>query len=129
MGRRSLIIAGASFLVAAGAPFPFTAAAQSAPDGATLYRQRCQACHQIVAGKGSQTGPNLYDVVGRKAAAAPVPYTYSAALKKSGLTWTRENLGKYLAAPTKMVPGTKMVIAIPNEAQRTAIIDYLARNK
>ena len=129
MGRPSLIVAGAAVLVAAGVPFQFTAAAQTKPDGGTLYKQRCQACHQITAGKASPTGPNLYGVVNRKAASAPVPFNYSAALKKSGLTWTRANLDKYLTAPTKMVPGTKMVIAMPNATQRAAIIDYLARNK
>jgi cytochrome c len=129
MVRRSLVVAGAAVLVVAGAPFQVTVAAQAAPDGATLYKQRCQACHQITAGKAMPTGPNLYGVVGRKAAAAPVPFNYSAALKKSGLTWTRANLDKYLSAPTNMVPGTKMIIAIPNAAQRSAIIDHLARTK
>lgn len=101
----------------------------TAVDGATLFRQRCSTCHTLTAGKASAVGPNLYGVVDRKAAAAPVPFRYSEALKKSGLTWTRANLDRYLSAPAKMVPGTRMVVALPAAAQRKAIIDHLARSK
>lgn len=125
MGR-SLFVAGAVVLLAAGVPVPFAATAQGSPNGETLYKQRCQSCHAIAAGKPSMIGPNLYGVVNRGAARAP-DYKYSEALKKSGLAWNRENLDKYLAAPTRVVPGTKMVVAMPNPAQRAAIIDYLAR--
>lgn len=129
MARVGLVVAAAAVLVAGGAPLQMTAAAQTPPNGETLYRQRCMACHQITAGKASPVGPNLYGVVGRKAAAAPVPFNYSAALKKSGLTWNRATLDAYLTAPAKKVPGTKMIVALPNPAQRTAIIAYLARAK
>jgi cytochrome c len=106
---------------------PQHAAAQTTPDGATLFKQRCQSCHQIAAGKPSPIGPNFYGVVNRKAAAAPVPFRYSEALKRSRLTWTRANLDRYLASPAKMVPGTRMVVALPNSAHRSAIIAHLAR--
>lgn len=128
MDRRVLVAAVAALSVLSGLPLSSSATAQAGPDGATLYKQRCQSCHQIAAGKPSPLGPNLYGVVNRGAARAP-NYKYSEALKKSGLAWNRANLDKYLAAPTKVVPGTKMVIALPNAAQRTAIIEYLARNK
>jgi cytochrome c len=105
------------------------AAAAAQPSGDILFRQRCATCHQITAGKPSTVGPNLYGVVNRKAATAPVPFKYSEALKNSGLTWTRANLDKYLSAPAKMVPGTRMVIALPDAAQRAAVIDYLSRAK
>jgi len=108
---------------------PQQAAAGAPAAGETLFRQRCQACHTVVAGKAMPTGPNLYGVVGRKAAASPVPYNYSPALKNSGLTWTRDQLDAYLAAPTKKVPGTKMVVGLPLPGQRGAILDFLARAK
>jgi len=48
-------------------------------------------------------------------------------LKGSGLTWTKANLETFLGGPARMVPGTKMVIAVPDVAQRKALIEYLAK--
>lgn len=98
------------------------AAAAPAPDGATVFRQRCQSCHTP---KPSTLGPSLVGVVGRKAASTE--FKYSTALKASGLTWSKPNLDKFLSGPTKMVPGTRMVIALPDPAQRAAVIDYLGK--
>jgi cytochrome c len=100
-------------------------ASSPAPDGATLYRQRCQSCHAVVAAQKSGVGPNLRGVLGRKAAATA--FNYSAAMKQSNIVWTKANLDRYLKAPTKMVPGTRMVIAVNDAAQRAAIIKYLAQ--
>lgn len=102
---------------------PSIALAADKPSGETIYRQRCQSCHGT-AERPSPLGPNLTGVVGRKAAATA--FNYSPALKKSGLTWTRPNLDRFLSAPTRAVPGTRMVISLTNPAQRTALIDYLA---
>lgn len=124
-----LLPLGATLVLAAALAATAGEAAAAPPNGETLFRQRCQSCHVITAGKPSKLGPNLYGVVNRKAAAAPVPFTYSQALKNSKLTWTRANLDKFLAAPAKMVPGTRMVVALPDAAQRNAVIDYLARAK
>ena len=108
---------------------PATGAAQAGPSGEMLFKQRCQACHTVIAGKTAPVGPNLYGVVNRKAAASPTPFNYSPALKKSGLTWNRASLDTYLTAPMKLVPGTRMVISLPDAKQRAAVIDYLARAK
>lgn len=99
------------------------ALAQTAPDGATVFRQRCQSCHAIGAAKPPTLGPNLTGVVGRKAASTE--FNYSAALKASGLTWTKPNLDKFLSGPTRMAPGTRMVISLSDPAQRAALVDYL----
>jgi cytochrome c len=125
-----LLVAGVTAALSLAGLAQLPAAAQAAkPNGDALFRQRCAACHTVTAGKAPGIGPNLYGVVNRKAAAGPLPFRYSEALKKSGLTWTRANLDKYLAAPAKMVPGTRMAVALPDAAQRGAIIDYLARAK
>ena len=115
------VVAAAS--VMAISPVP----AQSAPNGQTLFNQRCAACHSVAAGGPAKTGPNLRGVVGRKAGATK--YAYSPAMKNSKLVWTKPTLDKYLAAPKKVVPGTKMVIGITDAAQRKAIVDYLATQK
>lgn len=100
-------------------------AAPPATDGQVIFRQRCQACHSDVAGVPAKVGPNLSGVVGRKAASTQ--FNYSPALKGSGLSWSQANLDKFLAAPAKVIPGTRMVIALPDPAQRNAVIAYLAK--
>ncbi len=95
------------------------------PDGAMLFRQRCASCHTVAPGGRAILAPNLAGVVGRKAAAAT--FNYSPALKASNLTWTRANLDRYLTGPTRMVPGTRMVISVSDSAQRAAILNYLTK--
>ena len=47
-------------------------------------------------------------------------------MKKYDVTWTPETLEKYLPAPMKAVPGTKMTFAgLPNEKDRQDVIAYL----
>ena len=101
--------------------------AQAAPDGATIYKQRCQVCHGAAGAKPSPLGPSLAGVVGRKAAGTP--FAYSAALKASKIVWTRETLDKFLAGPSKLVPGTRMAMTVPDAAQRSAVVGFLAKGK
>jgi cytochrome c len=85
----------------------------------------CRACHQIGPGAQNALGPVLNGVVGRKAGTYP-GYEYSPANKNSGIVWTPEELDKYLAAPQKVVPGTKMIFpGLPQEKQRKDVIAYL----
>ena len=92
-------------------------------DGSVIYRQRCQACHGAP-NQASTMAPSLAGVVGRRAASTP--FNYSTALKNSGVIWTRESLDRFLTAPTRMVPGTRMVINVTNSQQRAALVRYLA---
>lgn len=108
-------------LISAEAP----AATGTAPDGSALFRQRCQGCHSVTPGQTSPLAPNLAGVVGRKAATA-AGYDYSPALKASKLVWNRGNLDSFLSGPSHLVPGTRMVIFVPDAQQRAAIVDYLA---
>lgn len=102
-------------------------AATPAADGEKLFVQRCQVCHALDVAKPAGVGPNLRGVVGRKAAAGA--FNYSAAMKQSKITWNTKNLDRYLTAPTKMVPGTKMVIAVSDADQRAALIKFLSETK
>ena len=112
----------ATTLLAIGASLPAQA---QAPDGATIFRMRCGSCHTVVPAGRAVLGPNLSGVVGRKAAATT--FNYSPALKASGLTWTRANLDRYITAPSRMIPGTRMVIAVSDAAQRAALLNFLTR--
>lgn len=85
---------------------------------------QCMTCHKIEAGKNG-IGPSLHGIVGRKAGSLP-DYTYTGAMKNSGLTWTEQTLADYLVNPRKLVPGTKMTFAGLAKAQdRANVIAYL----
>ena len=105
-----------------------TETAAAAPDGdaangAKLFAQ-CKICHSVEPGKNG-LGPSLHDLVGRKAAMVE-GFTYSPAMKSSGITWTDAALSDYLRAPMKTVPGTKMAFAgIANDKDRADVIAYL----
>ena len=86
-----------------------------------------EAYDYVVNGKPAGVGPNLAGVVGRKSASQS--FAYSPALKKAGLVWTKPNLDRYLAGPAKMVPGTRMAVAMPDTKQRAAVIAYLEKAK
>ena len=101
------------------------AAAQDAAAGAKLFA-RCQLCHQIDAAKGSGLGPNLAGVVGRKAGTF-ARFSYSPALARSGIVWTKETLEAFLANPQKLVPGNRMAFAgVPAAQDRADLIAFLA---
>jgi cytochrome c len=110
-----------TLLVLAGAP-RVTAQPQT---GSDTFEDRCAGCH---APAGGGQGPSLTGVVGRKAGAV-AGFDYTAALKASGIVWSRANLDTFLADPGKMVPGTAMPVHIPDAGQRAAIIGYLATGR
>jgi cytochrome c len=103
---------------------PALAAAQGAPDGAAIFKQQCQMCHVSAKDAKPTLAPNLSGVAGRKAGTSAFA-SYSPALKASGLVWNEANLDRFLTAPGKLVPGTRMVIAVPDAQRRAAVIAYL----
>jgi cytochrome c len=116
-------LAAAPALMAAVAVFAVPSGAQSTPAGAQAFGM-CTACHTVAKGGRNGIGPNLSGLIGRRAGSVP-GFTYSAAMKSSGLTWDAKTLDAFLAAPTKKVPGTKMPISVSDPAKRAAIIAYL----
>jgi cytochrome c len=103
-------------------------AAQAAGDaarGADLFKQNCSMCHSLEPGQ-NLVGPSLFSVVGR-AAATIADFSYSSAMKGSGITWTVDQLKAYLKAPRKYVPGVKMMFpGLPDEQDRENVVAYLA---
>ncbi|WP_309089030.1 c-type cytochrome [Phenylobacterium sp.] len=94
------------------------AAPASAADGQQLFNMQCKMCHA-----GGPMGPALNGVAGAKIASKP--FAYSPALKAKEGTWTDANLDAFLKAPTQFAPGTKMMIAVPSDENRAAIIAFL----
>ena len=97
------------------------APAQDAARGEKLY-QDCAACHSLEPGVHA-IGPTLYRIVGRKAASY-ADYRYSAALRRSGLTWTAEALDTFVGDPQASVPANRMPYAGMADARDRA--DLLA---
>ena len=103
-------------------------AAGDAKAGAAVFK-RCAVCHTDDTGGGDGLGPNLFGVVGRKAASEP-GFAYSAQLKKSGIVWNEATLTKWVSGPGRMVPGTKMQFAgITSKKQQADVVAFLASLK
>lgn len=100
----------------------------NASAGQSLF-VRCAVCHTAQSGAANRIGPNLFDVVGRKAGTL-AGYNYSHAMAKSGLTWDEPTLVRYLVSPSALVPGTKMTFAgFSNPQQANDVAAYLATLK
>lgn len=111
---------------AAAAPAEAPKAVKAAVVARPASFAMCQTCHSTGQGEAHRIGPNLFGVVGAKAGSKP-GFNYSEAMKESGITWSRDRLDAFIAAPRAVVPGTKMVIAGPKDAaKRKEIVDYLA---
>jgi glucose/arabinose dehydrogenase/cytochrome c2 len=118
MSRLSLAMYCAAFLAASPA---FSANLSAGKD---VFRQRCTVCHTAEPGDdGGAQGPSLGGVFGRPAASAP-QFSYTQALRDSKLTWDAATLQRFLGAPTSVVPGTSMVLAVPDSADRDHLIAY-----
>lgn len=83
--------------------------AQDAASGEKIFNQ-CRACHQVGETAKNTVGPVLNGLIGRKAASHE-GYSYSTAMKNSGLTWDEATFADYIKDPKAKVPGTKMVYA------------------
>src|SRR3954469_8045887 len=100
-----------------------SALAADANAGRTFFRQQCALCHSAEANdNGGAQGPNLQSVIGRKAASTN--FSYSPALKSSGLTWDDATLHRFLNSPTTVVPGSSMVIPVPQQTDRENLLAY-----
>jgi len=118
--RRWSLVMGA-LLVTVGVAGGVEAAPLAKPGSFAM----CGVCHKVDEGAPNGVGPNLWGIGGRKAGAV-AGYSYSPAMQKSGVTWTREQLIAYISDPRSVVPGTKMAFAgQKNPKQAAAIADYL----
>src|SRR5216684_5901359 len=100
--------------------------ASAEPDavrGEQLFAERCAACHALGANKA---GPMLGGVFERKSGSVS-SYKYSPALGAAGLSWSSENLDRWLTDPRKFIVGARMPVRVLDEASRRDIIAYLEK--
>jgi cytochrome c len=91
--------------------------------GEQIYH-RCQGCHSIDA---NRVGPRHAGLFGRHAGSLD-DYSYSDAMRASGVVWNETTLDQFLTAPRKFIPGTKMPFAgIPDAQERADLIAYLKK--
>ena len=128
MQRISIVTATAAGILTAALGSPLTMA-QTPPEGDSAHGQAlyqaCAACHSV---DDNDLGPKHRGLVGRRAGSIE-DYTYSPALKNSGLTWDKATLDRWLSNPSALVPGTKMYFKIDDPQSRADIIAYLEQLK
>lgn len=94
--------------------------------GARVFTTQCATCHAVRAKAPPGVGPNLFGVVGRRAGTL-AGYSYSPAMRSSGIVWGAAQLRTYLQSPRNMVHGNKMPYAgLHNAGQLDDLIAYLA---
>ena len=93
--------------------------------GNAIFEKRCTGCHAL---EVDREGPRLAGVYGRRAGSVS-GFTYSAGLKKSGVTWDEATLEKWLSDPDRMIPDNNMSFSVPKAAERQDVIAYLKQKK
>jgi cytochrome c len=102
-------------------------AESDATKGKTAY---VKCCHQVGPNAQNTVGPELNNIVGRKAASVS-GFAYSPGMKKLGdeaFVWSEDNIDKLIVNPKAMLPDSPMsqlFTGIPDAQERTDIITYL----
>lgn len=121
--KRIFLMLSVSILAA----FSFSAASYADGDavkGKKVFK-KCKACHTVDKDGKNLVGPNLFHIVGKKAAQRE-GFKYSSAMAESGLTWDEATLDVYLTKPKALVPKTKMTfVGLKKDKQRADVIAYL----
>lgn len=94
--------------------------------GEKSFMRKCSSCHDHEKNGGHGKGPQLWNVMGRKAGSAP-GFEYSAAMASSGHTWNWATLNYYLTNTEQAVPGRAMNFrGIRRDAPRADLLLFLA---
>ena len=107
---------------------PDASQAQNLAEDRKLFETTCTPCHSY--DKGGEPDMygltlNLYGVVGRKSASV-AGFQYSEDLRKSDIVWDEAIIDKFITAPKKLFPGTRMELpGVEDVKTRTGIIRYL----
>ena len=115
----------AALAVTAAAILATPALAAGDPVQGKAVFARCAICHNVEKDGGNGVGPNLFGIMGHKAASVD-GFNYSGPMKASSIVWNDDKLSQWVAGPAKMVPGTKMAFAgITSKGQIADVVAYL----
>lgn len=118
--RLSVLAAGSLLVMLCSVP----TLAADANTGRIAFREQCSLCHSAEPNDGGGgDAPNLFGVLGRRAASQP-RYPYSKALAECGLTWDSATLERFLNSPNDVVPGSAMTVSVPEKVTRENLIAY-----
>lgn len=85
---------------------------------------RCKACH-VLDEERNRVGPYLHGVFGRTAGAVE-GFTYSPAMKDSGIVWDEETIAEYVSDPREYIPGNRMAFpGLKSEEDVANLVAYL----
>ena len=116
---------GVILLAALSAGNAAAAEDQAVSRGLAVYENNCAGCHSVEA---NRVGPKHAGIVGRKAGSIK-DFSYSAALKKSELVWSKDLLVRWLTDPEQVIPGQAMGFRLGNVQDRMDVVAYLATLK
>jgi cytochrome c len=127
-GREAAMAAALAAFTCLGAGTSL-AAGDTAKGKAAFIRQ-CAICHTVDKGGENRLGPNLFGIIGRKAASVP-EFDYTRAFKNTAnWVWIEDLVGGWISNPGLMVPGTAMgVFQGVSEKDRDDIVAYLGAQK
>ena len=104
---------------------PQEPARADAASGQLLFNNACRTCHTMKEGD-NRLGPNLHNIIGRKAGSLP-NYGYSSAMKGADFIWDKERLDRFFAKPDEVVPGNNMKPygGLTSAEDRAKVIEFL----
>lgn len=89
---------------------------------------KCASCHSFEQGGPNGTGPDLWDVLGRKPGSHG-GFAYSPAMTEFGgknAVWDYDHIDQFLKAPGKYISGTKMTfVGLKKPEERINLLAYL----
>jgi cytochrome c len=117
----SVLAASALLSISAGHSY-----ADDAEAGLLAFNNHCRQCHSYKK-DDNRLGPSLHGVVGRKAGTMQGFANYSDSLKNSKITWTEDQIDKWITNPEALVPNNNMkpFPGVADAEQRKQIIAFL----
>lgn len=119
-----------SVCMVAAAAWALSTAGASAGDaaaGEAIFNQKCKTCHRIGEGAANAVGPELNGLIGSKAGSTE-GYSFSDALKSSGIVFDEATFKEFITSPKTKVPGTKMVFqGLPKDTDRDNLFAFISQ--
>ncbi|OKO82983.1 c-type cytochrome [Bradyrhizobium sp. NAS96.2] len=93
--------------------------------GEQAFNNSCRTCHTVKDGD-NRAGPNLHNIVGRKAGSV-TNFRYSEAMKSSDIVWDERTLLRFIEDPEAVVSGNGMkpYTGVRSAEDRTRIVAFL----